>query len=139
MTKILTDEKYRALKAKADGYDEIVASIMNNNEGLTAEDVTLDSIRELLNSGSQENTSIADLKSELHDVTSERDSLRTQLNEMKEENDKLKNLPGADTVTKAKPHSDSGAEKAEDSLLAFARKHEGDTLAIIAEMRKKGY
>jgi len=137
--KVLKTEQYNDLKAKSDAYNGIVASIVEANKDLKAEDVTLEVIRAVINN-SANNAEVTDLNEKLSTVTSERDNLQTQVNDLTEKNSKLSELPGAESITAGdKPESDAGAKATEDEVLDFATKNQGNTSAIIAKMNEKGY
>jgi len=140
-TKVLSEKEYNALKTKADGYDAIVASIVGTNEGLKPEDVTLETIQEVISASgsSDDNTEIDRLTAELATATSARDSLQTQVTTLTEENTQLRALPGAETVTTQNPSADGGAKDSDNEILTYATQNAGNTLAIVAKMKEIGY
>ena len=148
-TKILSGATYDALKLKADNYDSVVSALVAKNEGTTAEDITLETIQEVINAEETAgdsilqaavtelegtvvtlNATITELTSEVATVTTERDTLKTQ-------NLELSKLPGAESVV-AIPEAEASAI-ATDEVLEFASKNPGNILAIAAKMREAGY
>lgn len=141
--KFLKDDEFASLKAKADNYDSIVNTVVAGNESLTAEDVTPEVIQaaienvgdnadETLSSGiiTDQQTEIQSLTETVRTLTTERDNLQTEVEE-------LRVLPGAESVTTVKPAAEINAETT-DTVLEFAQKNKGNTLAIAAEMKKAG-
>ena len=139
--KVLSKDEFTALDTKAKAYDAVVASILKANASLKPEDVTLEAIQEVISdSGSSaDDAEIDRLTTELATATSERDTLQTQVTTLTEENSKLKELPGAETVTEVKPNADGGAKETDDEVLDFATKNAGDTASIVAKMKETGY
>ena len=139
MTKILKEATYDALKAKADNFDAVVNAVVANNDGLTATDVTLETIQAaIVNEVSDTNlervteleASVGTLTTKVTELTTERDTLKT-------ENAALSALPGAESVIQT-PNADANADDSADELVVFANKHKGDTMAIAQEMKKRG-
>ncbi|GEM_PF-247923 len=141
--KFLKDDEFASLKAKADNYDSIVNAVVAGNESLTAEDVTPEVIQaaienvgdnadETLSSEiiTNQQTEIQSLTETVRTLTTERDNLQTEVEE-------LRVLPGAESVTTVKPAAEINAETT-DTVLEFAQKNKGNTLAIAAEMKKAG-
>ena len=128
MPKVLKEEDYRALKDKADAYDA-VAAVVAEAGALEAEAVTPEAVREALGR----------MVAGSGDVAAERDALQARVDALQAENEQLRSLPGAGTVTSQKPKADAPGGTDDDTLLAFARKHAGDTRAIVAEMKEQGY
>ena len=142
-TKILSGATYDALKLKADNYDSVVSALVAKNEGTTAEDITLETIQEVINA--EENAgdeilqaavtelegTVETLNSTVTTLTTERDALQTKVEALSE-------LPGAQSITSVKPEAESSAVETND-LLVFATEHKGDTMAIAEKMREAGY
>jgi len=137
--KVLGTKEYTDLKTKSDAYDGIVASILEANKDLKADEVTLEVIRAVMEN-SADNAEVADLNEKLLTVTSERDNLQKQVTDLTEKNSKLSELPGAESITTGeKPKSDAGAKATEDEALDFATKNQGNTSAIVAKLKELGY
>lgn len=141
MTKILSGAAYLALKEKADNYDAVVNSIVASNEGLKAEDVTLETIQTAITTEVDESVTananrITELEGTVSTLTTEKTELESTVVTLTAEKEELMKLPGAESVI-AIPELDSNPDEGADTMLAFAEKHKGDTMAIAAEMRKR--
>ena len=148
-TKILSGATYDALKAKADNYDSVVSALVAKNEGTTAEDITLETIQEVINAEETVCDPIAaervtELEATVETLTTERDTLTTAVDALTTERDTLKTqnldlskLPGAESVV-AIPEAEASAATS-DEVLEFAAKNPGNILEIAAKMREAGY
>ena len=79
---------------------------------------------------------ITELEGTVSTLTTEKTELESTVATLTAEKEELMKLPGAESVT-AIPESDSNPDEGADTMLAFAEKHKGDTMAIAAEMRKR--
>ena len=140
MTKILSTAAYNILKAKAANFDAVVNALVENSEGVTIEDVTLESIQAAISfDDSSENRTerVTELEATVGTLTTTVNDLSTERDTLKTENAALAALPGAESVIKT-PKADANADDSADDMVAFAEKHKGDTLAIALEMKKRG-
>ena len=139
--KWLNDEKYDALKAKADNYDTVVSAVLANNVGLTAEEVTPSVITEALNaSGTEDNSELQSqlAAAEERAETAEKQvsQLTSEVETLTSENANLKKTPAAGTST---VNINSDTTEVYD-IVKFANENKGDTTAIMNELREKeGY
>jgi len=148
MTKILSSAKYDALVAKAANFDKVVESIVAKNEDLKAEDVTPEVIEDAISNDepagegasaervTELEATIATMTTEALTLTSERDAMIVERDTLKTENAALSKLPGAESVVTI-PVAEASAATS-DTLVEFANKNKGNTLAIVAEMKKNG-
>lgn len=140
MTKILSTAAYTALKEKADNFDKVVNSVVAKNEDLKPEDVTLEVIEAAISSDVEDPAlqsavttlegTVEKLNGQITSLTTERDDLASQVATLSE-------LPGAESVSTAKPEAEASAVET-DTVIEFANKNKGNTLAIVAEMEKAG-
>ena len=144
--------EFEALTGKAGNYDAIVASILKSNEEMKAEEITLESIQEAL-SASENVTSdnalsekVTGLESKIETlngtvtaVTKERDDFKSELDTVKSENEKLRDLPGAESVveTTAKPKAEASAV-AKNQTLEYAKANKDDFAGIAAKLKEDG-
>lgn len=139
--KYLKNEEFAALKQKADNYDAVVAGIVGKNENLKADEVTPEVILGGLEDGGTDNTELTEkittLESTVGTLTTEKEGLETENAQLKEKVEALSELPGAESVSKGKPASEVTTTST-DTVLEFASKNKGNTLAIVAEMEKSG-
>jgi len=142
MTKILSSSAYAVLKEKADNFDKVVNSVVAKNDDLKPEDVTLEVIEAAISNEETAGDPAADtrvttlegtveqLNGQITSLTTERDDLASQVAALSE-------LPGAESVSTAKPEAEASAVET-DTILEFASKNKGNTLAIAAEMERLG-
>ena len=139
MTKILSTAAYNVLKGKADNFDAVVNAVVASNDGVAAEDVTLETIQAAISNDdvSESTERVTELVASVETLTTKVTELTTERDSLKTENVALAALPGAASVIQT-PQADANADDSADSMVAFADKHKGDTLAIAAEMQKRG-
>lgn len=140
--KFLKDEEFEALQNKANNYDNVVNGIVAKNENLTAAEVTPEVILGVINDeGGNDDSALSNRVTELEGtvetLTTTNEELTAENAELKETVETLSDLPGADSVTTVKPKAEATAV-ATDSVVEFANKNKGNTLAIVAEMEKAG-
>jgi len=140
--KFLKDDEFASLKAKADNYDSIVNAVVAGNDSLTADDVTLEVIQAAIenegdNADDLLSTRITDLEAEVQTLNDSVTGLTTERDELAIEAASLRELPGAESVSTAKPAAEASAVET-DTVLEFANKNKGNVLAIAAEMKKAG-
>lgn len=140
--KFLKDDEFASLKAKADNYDSIVNAVVAGNDSLTAEDVTPEVIQASIenvgdNADDTLSSQITELQTEIQTLTETVTTLTTERDTLTTENAELRELPGTESVTTSKPATELSAETT-DTVLEFANKNKGNTLAIAAEMKKAG-
>jgi uncharacterized protein YlxW (UPF0749 family) len=141
--KVLKDEQFASLKAKADNYDSIVNAMIAGNDSLTAEDVTPEVIQAAIenegdNADETLSTRITDLETKVQTLNDSVTTLTTERDNLQTEVEELRVLPGADSVTTSKPAAEA-ATIITDDLLSFATEHKGDTAAIAAKMIETGF
>lgn len=140
MTKILSTAAYTVLKEKADNFDQVINSVVAKNDDLKPEDVTLEVIEAAISSDVEDPAlqsavttlegTVEQLNETITSLTTERDDLASQVAALSE-------LPGAESVSTAKPAAEASAVET-DTVVEFANKNKGNTLAIVAEMEKAG-
>ena len=148
----LSKDEFEKLTGKATQHDAIVASILKVNEGMKADDVTPEFIQQVITAGENVkvdevlSTKVTDLESKIETlngtvttVTTERDDLKSELETVKSENDKLRELPGAESVveTTAKPKAEVTAVVGNETL-AYAKAHGDDFAGIAAKLKAEG-
>ena len=133
-SKILTKKDYDALTAKAANYDKIVATVVESNPGINAEDVSFETIQELMQNDSSDDTDpelqskFDNLQADYNTVINERDNLQTQVTN-------LLNTAGEDPGSISSGSEVTGKE---DSLSQFAKKNAGNTAAILEKCKEEG-
>lgn len=140
MTKILKDSTYDELKAKADGYDAIVAKLGESSEGFDLSEFTADSIIEIIESGAQIDDALAaETQKELETAQARITELETELEtanarvtELEQELDETPAEQSAEITAKG----ENGGE--EQDIAKFADKNKGDTASILAQAQKEG-
>lgn len=134
-TKILSKKDFDALSAKANNFDNIVSAIVANNPGLKPEDVTMETIEELMQNDSSDETDpelqlrFETLQTDYNTVVQERDGLQEQVTN-------LLNAAGEDPAVITSTGEASGKT---ETLLDFANKNKGDTAAIIMAAQEDGF
>ena len=141
--KFLKDDEFASLKAKADNYDSIVNAVVAGNDSLTAEDVTPEVIQAAIenvgdNADDTLSSQITELQTEIQTLTETVTTLTTERDTLQTENAELRELPGAESVTTAKPAIEATAVVTDD-LLSFANANAGNTRAIAAKMVESGF
>lgn len=150
----LSKDEFEKLTGKATKHDALVASILKVNEGMKADDVTPEFIEEAFTASDNVkvdatlSTKVTDLESEIKTlnatvttVTKERDDFKSELENVKTENENLRALPGAESVveTTPKPKAEAGAQNlSSDQILVFAQKNPTDTAGIADLISKEG-
>lgn len=148
----LSKDEFEKLTGKATQHDAIVASILKVNEGMKAEDVTPEFIQQVITASENVksddtlSTQITDLESKIETlngtvttVTKERDDFKSELDTVKSENEKLRDLPGAESVveTTAKPKAEVSAVVGNETL-EYAKSNPNDFSGIAAKLKADG-
>lgn len=159
--KLLNPSVYAALKNKADGYDAIIAAIVSNGEDISPDEVTADTVIQMLNDPGEEDPqdptanddSATDAETDTEDedpadedpdvdpanddtdIQAELDAANATIASLQEEIAAFNAAPAEDPATIA-PKSEPGAQ--EMDLATFADKNAGDTHAILDFMKKTG-
>lgn len=131
-TKILSLATYTALKEKAENFDKVVNSVVAKNEDLKPEDVTLEVIEAAISSDVEDPAlqsavttlegTVEQLNGTITSLTTERDDLASQVAALSE-------LPGAESVSTAKPAAEASSVET-DTTLDYAQKNPTDTAGI---------
>jgi len=144
--------EFEVLTGKAGKYDAIVASILKSNTEMKAEDVTPEFVQEVIEASDNVkvddklSTKVEDLNSKIETlngtvttVTKERDDFKSELDTVKSENEKLRDLPGAESVvdTTAKPKAEVTAVVGNETL-EYAKNHKDDFAGIAAKLKADG-
>jgi len=139
-TKILSLATYTALKEKADNFDRVVNSVVAKNEDLKPEDVTLEVIEAAISSDVEDpalQSAVSTLEGTVEQLNGTITSLTTERDDLASQVAALSDLPGAESVSIVKPAAEASAVET-DTVVEFANKNKGNTLAIVAEMEKAG-
>jgi hypothetical protein len=141
MTKILSSATYDALKEKADNFDKVINSVVAKNDDLKPEDVTLEVIEAAISSDVEDpalQSAVTTLEGTVEQLNGQITSLTTERDDLASQVAALSGLPGAASVSTAKPDAEASAVETDD-LVSFANEHKGDTMAIASKMREAGY
>jgi phage shock protein A len=135
--KILNDNKFTELLAKADNFDRIVAAMIDSSDNMKAEDLSADVVIEALNhvaesDDSEHQAEIALLNSQLSDLQSKLTAAETKIKELEAELDSTPAAPTATIVAKGEPSADPM------DINDFARKNADNPFLVIEEMKKQG-
>lgn len=139
--KILKDNQFEELRAQADSYSSIVTAMVESGEGITAEDITAETIIQALQQvGEPEANEVEDLQPALDEANTRATELEGELaaanSRIVELESQLDETPGEDTAT-ITSKGEPSAEK--QDILDYAKKNAGDPFAILAEAEKQGY
>lgn len=138
--KVLKDNQFNEMKAKADNFDLIVDSILQNSIDMNAEDVTAQSIIDALQADPvTEQPDESALQNQINQSTAENVRLKTELDmansrvaELQQQLDETPAEMPAAITSKGEP----GGEGV--SMAQFADKNAGDTHAILNKMKEEG-
>lgn len=129
--KWLKEEAYNAMKQAADNWNKLLNQVLADNPDMKAEDVTPDQLLEAFESGAasglQEQLTVA--KDELTKKDEQIEQLQSDIAELK----------GTPVVKKPEAKVTEEPTATEADIKDFAEKHDGDTLAIMAEAEKTGF
>ena len=137
--KILTTDQFSALKDKADQFDKLAAHILENSEGITAQDVTAEAILDMLKpdeAEAGENEAVKEMKKQIQDLTVTLTAAEAERSKLQQEVELLRGLPAEEPTLKT-PAGDP-RESSLEEVLNFARKNPGNTLAITQKLREIG-
>lgn len=132
--KLMNDAQYNELKTKASAYDATIRQIGEANPGLKEADIAQADLQALLaesvpsNALETANATIATLQAEIA-------SLKTELNVSAATITELKGIP-ADVA--ASLYHDGDGPAVDEDIAIFADKHEGDDIAIVNELKRRG-
>lgn len=130
--KWLKDESYNAMKQAADNWNKLLNQVMGDNPDMKAGDVTVESLMESIENGSAETglqEQLTTAQSELTKKDEQIESLQSDIAELK----------GTPVVKKPEAKVEKEPAATEADIKDFAEKHDGDTLAIMAEAEKTGF
>ena len=134
--KVIKENEYAALKQKADNYDAVVAAVVNKNPDISAEEVSLESITEIISADSDADVNPdAPLQVQLATVAADLVTANSRIAELETENENLRNSAGGDPGDVKTKKEVSGEEK---TLADFANEHAGDTSSILEQCKKEG-
>jgi len=137
--RILTDNQFNDLKQKAEGFDKIVNTIVEASENVEASTVTADTVIEVITAAATppEHDASEDKTPELNArITQLESDIKTSQDRVTELEAEINQTPGAESAIITSTGEPSG--KAPD-ILDFAKKHEKDPFAVLAEAEKQGY
>lgn len=139
--KILKDNQFEELRAQADSYSSIVTAMVESGEGITAEDITAETVIQALQQvGEPEANDVEDLQPALDAANMRATELEGELaaanSRIVELESQLDETPGEVTAT-ITSKGEPSAEK--QDILDYAKKNAGDPFAILAEAEKQGY
>lgn len=136
--KFLNDSTYNEMKEKADHFDRIVDTVLENSESIQREDVTADSIIEAMQNENPE-TENSELQTQLDTATARVAELETELEtsnaRVAELEQELDETPAEQPATITAKGESSGEDM---NIAKFADKNKGDTEAILAQAQKEG-
>ena len=130
--KWLKDDAYNAMKQAADNWNKLLNQVLGDAPEMKVEEVTVEVLLEAFEKGSAD----AGLQEQLATAQNELKQKNQQVEQLQSDLAELKGTP----VTKqseAKVNNEPGAG-AED-IKDFAEKHDGDTLAIMANAQETGF
>lgn len=130
--KWLKEESYNAMKQAADNWNKLINQVLGDNPDMKAEDVTVDQLLETIESGGDE----VGLQEQLTAAQGELTKKDEQIGQLQSDIAELKGTP---VVKKPEAKVDKEPTATEADIKDFADKHEGDTLAIMAEAEKTGF
>lgn len=130
--KWLKDESYNAMKQAADNWNKLLNQVLGDNPDMKAEDVTVESLLEAIESGNAE--------------SGVQEQLTTAQNELKQKDQKIEELQSTVTELKGTPVGKKPETKVEgepgskaEDIKDFAAKNSEDTLSIMAKARETGF
>ncbi len=136
--KVLKDSQFDELKRNADAFSAVVAAMVEHGEGITAEEITAETVIQAMQSETPQE--VADLQPDLDAAASRIGQLETELNEattrVAELEQELDITPAAAPATITSTGETTGEK---EDILAFAKKNAGDPFVILAEAEKQGY
>lgn len=130
--KWLKEEAYNAMKQAADNWNKLLNKVLADNPDMKAEDVTPDQLLEAFEKGGVN----VNLQEQLTIAEGELKQKDTQIEQLQSDVAALKGTP---VVKKQEAKVDKESSATEADIKDFAEKHEGDTLAIMAEAEKNGF
>lgn len=139
--KLLKDNQFEELKAKADAFQAIVSAMVESGDGITTDDITSDTVIQALQQVAEEFTNEdEDIQSALDSANARILELESQLTtaniRIAELEKELDETPGESPATITSVGETSAEKK---DILEFAKKNAGDPFAILAEAEKQGY
>lgn len=134
-SKVLSKKDFDALMGKVGNYDKIVAAVVAGNPNLKEEDVTFETIEELMKSDSSDETD-PDLQSKFDTLQGKYDELVLERDGLQDQVNNLLNSAAEETAVIA---SGSEVTAKPATLLDFANKNAGDTAAIINAAMEDGF
>lgn len=130
--KWLKEEAYNAMKQAADNWNKLLNKVLVDNPDMKAEDVTPDQLLEAFEGGGV----AAELQEQLTTAQGELTAKDVQIGQLQSDIAELKGTP---VVKKPAAKVTSEPLATEADIKDFAEKHDGDTLAIMAEAEKSGF
>lgn len=130
--KWLKEEAYNAMKQAADNWNKLLNQVLADNPDMKAEDVTPDQLLEAFESGG----AASGLQEQLTVAQSELTKKDEQIEQLQSDIAELKGTP---VVKKPEAKVTEEPTATEADIKDFAEKHDGDTLAIMAEAEKTGF
>lgn len=129
--KWLKEEAYNAMKQAADNWNKLLNQVLADNPDMKAEDVTPDQLLEAFESGAA-----SGLQEQL---TAAQDELTKKDEQIEQLQSDIAELKGTPVVKKPEAKVTEEPTATEADIKDFAEKHDGDTLAIMAEAEKTGF
>lgn len=136
----ISEEKFNALKTKAENYDKIITALVAKSKDVKAEEITSDMIVEAIKEA--DNVDVTAIQQQLDTVTTERDTAQARVTELEKEvedfkldNKALKKVPSEPT---AETKREGDANATAETIEAFADAHAGDTYAILGKLQEEG-
>lgn len=129
--KWLKEEAYNAMKQAADNWNKLLNQVLADNPDMKAEDVTPDQLLEAFESGAA-----SGLQEQL---TAAQDELTKKDEQIEQLQSDIAELKGTPVIKKPEAKVTEEPTATEADIKDFAEKHDGDTLAIMAEAEETGF
>lgn len=130
--KWLKEEAYNAMKQAAANWNKLLNQVLADNPDMKAEDVTPDQLLEAFESSG----AASGLQEQL---TAAQDELTKKDEQIEQLQSDIAELKGTPVVKKPEAKVTEEPTATEADIKDFAEKHDGDTLAIMAEAEKTGF
>ena len=134
--KWLKDDAYNALKTAADKWNGLVESVLSDNPDMQADEITPEQLLEAVLNGTDGNDEQQEQLIAAQGELAKRDATIASLNQTIQALKATPKSVAADPIVESEPSAEGDAGRA---LIAFAEKHEGDTAAVMEEVRKSDF
>lgn len=128
--KWLNEDKFKALEQAAENWNKLLNMVLGENPELKAEDVTVEVLMDAFDGRASQ------LQEQL---TTAQDELTKKDEQIEQLQSDIAELKGTPVVKKPEAKVTEEPTATEADIKDFAEKHDGDTLAIMAEAEKTGF